>query len=64
MPTQEGLIVGPPRLVAAVGFGAPLDFPVDGLEALADQPGDLFDRELRLQAVSDGDPVVLGEEAW
>jgi hypothetical protein len=52
---QHGLVVRPPRLVAAVGLAVATHLPVDGLKRLADLSGDLLHRQPRAQTVGDDD---------
>src|SRR5258705_289722 len=59
---QKRLVVSPPGLVAAAGLAVALDLAVDDLEALADGRRDLLHAGACLQAVGDGDLVILGEE--
>lgn len=61
--TQEGLIVGPPGVVAAVRLTVALDLPVDALKALPDRGSDPLHALVGVQAIGDRDAVILGKEA-
>ena len=60
-PTQVGLAMGIPGLVAAIGLAVAGNLPIYGLVALPDPRGDRLHRLTGRESVGNLDAVVLGE---